>query len=231
MVKNLAIIPARSGSKRIKDKNIATLGGVPLLSIAIRHAMGSGLFDRIYVSTDSRRYADLAVGEGAWVPFLRDSYADEFSGIAQVVLHEIGRIEAFLHNSVDVAAILQPTCPFCTADTIRHVNEAFRRDNAEMMTACFPYVAGNPWWAFRLSGSSEADFLFGSPEKSRSQDLPTVYCPTGAVSFAKVSALRLSPTAYGPGRKFCPVSWKEGFDIDTPEDLELARALAATSHA
>ena len=231
MVKRLAIIPARSGSTRIKDKNIAVGGGTPLRTLAVRHAMEGGLFDRIYVSTDSPQYADLARSEGAWIPFLRDSLADEFSGVAQVVAHEVGRIESFLEDSVDVVATLQPTSPFCTGETIRSVNAAFERENAEVMTACFPYAAGNPWWAFRLTDTMEAEFLRGSPEAARSQDLPAVYCPTGAVWFAKVDALKRRPSAYGPGRKFCPVTWKEGLDIDSPDDLEIARALAGASHA
>lgn len=70
-MKNLAIIPARSGSKRLKDKNIKLLNGKPLLAYTIESARESGLFDEIMVSTDSEKYAEIARQWGANVPFLR----------------------------------------------------------------------------------------------------------------------------------------------------------------
>ena len=71
---NLAIIPARSGSKGLKDKNIKLLNGKPLLAYTIEAARESGLFDEIMVSTDSQEYADIAKQWGANVPFLRSTF-------------------------------------------------------------------------------------------------------------------------------------------------------------
>ena len=72
-MKNIAIIPARSGSKGLKDKNIKNLCGKPLLSYSIRAAEESKVFDEIMVSTDSERYAAIAKDYGASVPFLRSN--------------------------------------------------------------------------------------------------------------------------------------------------------------
>ena len=60
----------------------------------------------------------------------------------------------------------------------------------------------------------------------RSQDLETVYCPSGAIWIAEVAALQASRSFYGPGHRFWPMDWRAAVDIDTPEDLALARALA-----
>ena len=70
-MKNIAIIPARSGSKGLKDKNIKKLNGKPLMAYSIEAARESNLYDCIHVSTDSELYADIAIQYGAEVPFLR----------------------------------------------------------------------------------------------------------------------------------------------------------------
>ena len=70
-MKNIAIIPARSGSKGLPDKNIKILNGVPLIAYSIKAALDSGVFDTVMVSTDSEKYAEIARNYGAEVPFLR----------------------------------------------------------------------------------------------------------------------------------------------------------------
>lgn len=225
MVRNLAIIPARSGSKRIPDKNIHPFAGKPLLAWSVGHALESGVFDRVYVSTDSERYAEIAREHGAWVPFLRDAGADDFSSVAQVVLRELDRIEAHEGVRYDNVAVIQPTCPLCSSATIRDAYEEFLRRGTDMMIPCFPFSYGNPWWAFEMTQEGRGRFLFDTPDKSRSQDRPQLYCPTGAIVFAKTAAFRANPSPYGEGRSFYPISWEQGFDIDEPQDLVMGETL------
>ena len=71
-MRNIAIIPARSGSKGLKDKNIKELNGKPLMAYTIEAALESGIFDCVHVSTDSEKYAEIGRQFGADVPFLRD---------------------------------------------------------------------------------------------------------------------------------------------------------------
>ncbi len=66
---------------------------------------------------------------------------------------------------------------------------------------------------------------------TRSQDLPPVFCPSGAIWIASVAPLQKSLTFYGPGHTFWPMDWRAGIDIDTPDDLNLARALATLAPA
>ena len=72
-MRNIAVIPARSGSKGLKDKNIKELCGKPLLAYSVEAALKTGIFDRVHVSTDSTVYQQIAVKYGADVPFLRSS--------------------------------------------------------------------------------------------------------------------------------------------------------------
>ena len=85
-MKNLAIIPARAGSKRIPKKNIKNFLGKPIITYSIENALNSGLFDEVMVSTDSEEVAEIAKKYGAKVPFLRsEKTSNDFAGLFEVV--------------------------------------------------------------------------------------------------------------------------------------------------
>ena len=91
-MKNLAVITARSGSKGLKDKNIKLLNGKPLMAYTIEAALESGMFEEVYVSTDSQKYAQIAIEHGASVPFLRtEENATDSASSWDTVAEEIGR--------------------------------------------------------------------------------------------------------------------------------------------
>ena len=77
--KNIAVIPARGGSKRIPKKNILELNGLPMIAFTIQAALKSKLFDKVVVSTDDQEIADVSKEYGAEIPFMRDKYADDHS--------------------------------------------------------------------------------------------------------------------------------------------------------
>jgi CMP-N-acetylneuraminic acid synthetase len=117
--KFLAIIPARSGSKELKDKNIKPFCGKPLIEYSIEVAKESGIFDYIFLSTDSENYAEIAKKCGIAVPFMRpkeiakdNSPADEYIFHAIESLMKIGKV-------FDYFILLQPTSPLRTADDIK----------------------------------------------------------------------------------------------------------------
>ena len=115
---NLAIIPARSGSKGVIDKNIRELNGKPLMEYSIEVAMKSKCFDEVMVSTDSEKYADIARRCGAKVPFLRSTEnSSEWAtswGVVREVLNRY-REQGILFEMV---TLLQPTSPLRTANDI-----------------------------------------------------------------------------------------------------------------
>jgi len=113
--KFLAIIPARSGSKGIKDKNIRSFCGKPLIYYTIKEAKKSKFLDRIIVSTDSEKYADIAKKYGAEVPFLRpDELARDKSLIVDVVIDLLKNLEIRENYKPDYVVLLQPTSPLRT---------------------------------------------------------------------------------------------------------------------
>ena len=227
MVRNLAIIPARSGSKRVIDKNIRPFAGRPLMAWIIDAARTSGVFERVYVSTDSEKYADIARACGAWAPFLRDGLMDDHSPLAQVACHELLRVERETGMCYDNVAILQPTCPLFLSEDVHAVYERFVSSKADSAMTCFPFEHCNPWWAFRLADSGIADYVLDSQIDSRSQDREPLYCPTGALGIARTAIFKTDPIGVMRRCSFIPVSWESGFDIDSESDFATAEALFA----
>jgi len=115
----IALIPARSGSKRVKGKNIKSLNGHPLMAYTISAAIESKVFTDIIVSTDSEEYAEIAKYYGASVPFLRPSeYASENSPDIEWVSFTLQRLKQMGKNYSHFS-ILRPTSPFRKAETIK----------------------------------------------------------------------------------------------------------------
>jgi CMP-N-acetylneuraminic acid synthetase len=223
MVKNIAIIPARSGSKRVKDKNIYPFNGKPLMAWTIETALNSGVFDKVMVSTDSEKYAQIAKNYGAWVPFLRDSVCDDFSTIGDVITYTLKQLKERLGLEFDNVASMQATCPLCTSQIVKDTYKDFVKNGSTTTITCFPFNFMNPWWAFKMD-DGKADFILSSPQKSRSQDNPQLYCPTGMVSFSKIN-INTEPVV-----KYHPVDWKYAVDIDNYEDIDFANVVFEFLH-
>lgn len=116
---NVAVIPARGGSKRIPGKNLKPFAGRPIISYSIAAALESGLFDRVIVSTDDEAIAALALAHGAEVPFLRPPrLADDFTGTGAVVAHAL---QWLLDRGTELcyACCIYATAPFLTAAALR----------------------------------------------------------------------------------------------------------------
>ena len=96
---NIAIIPARGGSKRIPLKNIKDFNGKPIIAYSIEKAIESGLFDKVVVSTDSEKIAKVAEDFGAEIPFLRPpEISDDFTNINKVISHTLNNIDTDNYN-------------------------------------------------------------------------------------------------------------------------------------
>ena len=116
---NVAIIPARGGSKRIPDKNIKPFSGKSIIAYSIETAKISGLFDRIIVSTDSQKIAHIAKKYGAEVPFMRpQKLSDDFTPTAPVLLHTLKWLE---ENGVspNYVCCIYATAPFVQPDYLK----------------------------------------------------------------------------------------------------------------
>ena len=223
--RRIAIIPARGGSKRLPRKNVLEFGGRPMLAWSVEAALQSRAFDRVIVSTEDSDIARLAVSAGAEVPFLRKDFYDDVTPVSTVTIATLDQVRKTLSEQYETVVQLMANCPLRRANDINAALEAFDAAAAQFQISCVRFDWRNPWWAFKRDSAGAGEWLFEDAPQRRSQDLPQLYCPTGAIWVADTTALEREGTFYGPGHRFEPIDWHSAVDIDDAEDLAFARAV------
>ena len=227
----IAIILGRGGSKRIPRKNILDFAGKPMIAWTIEAARASGRFDRVCVSTDSEEVAAVSRAFGAEVPFLRTEAADDNAPASEATLSALKQAEAYFGEEYDVVAQLMANCPLRGAAEIVDALDHFATVKPDAQISCFRYGWMNPWWAAELGDGGQPSFKFPEALKARSQDLPPLYCPTGALWIAQTTAFKTNRSFYGGNSIFHPMPWMSAMDIDDYEDLEMALACREILHS
>ena len=227
--RRIAIIPARGGSKRIPKKNITDFNGLPMIAWTIKAAEESKLFDRILVSTDDPTIAEVAINAGAEVPFLRINCADDYSTVSAATICALHQAMDYWQEEYNVVIQLMANCPLRTSEDIKTLVSVFEIEDRTAQISCFEYGWMNPWWAATINDDGRPTQIFSETLTKRSQDLPKLYCPTGAIWVSTVKALVTYQTFYSPNHTFEPISLKSAMDIDNYEDLEIANALVVAS--
>jgi len=220
----VAIIPARGGSKRIPHKNIVDFNGKPLIAWTIEAAQKAGIFDAIVVSTDSEEIAEVSKAYGAEVPFLRDQKADDFSPVSEAIIRTIEQLES-VGRTYDLVVQLFAVCPLRSSDEILESLEFFFERKAPLLVSCFKFVGMNPYWAIKLDDQFKGERLFNEITM-RSQDIPELFSPTGAIWIGEIDTLKKEGTFFGKDQIFWEIDWISGIDIDDNKDLKLAAALS-----
>lgn len=224
MNRRIAIILARGGSKRLPRKNILEIGGKPMLAWTVSAAIESGCFERVLVSTDDDEIAEIGRRFGADVPFLRESAADDQASSSEATQAALVQAEAHWEARYLCVAQLMANCPLRTAADICNAMRDFDQSNAPSQISAFRFGWMNPWWAARLASDRQPDYLFPRARLSRSQDLPPLYCPSGALWIASREAFDASGSFYMPGHVMHPMDWVSAMDIDDEDDLRMAQA-------
>jgi len=225
----LAVVPARGGSKRIHRKNLRCLEGKPLLAHTVEAALHSGIFNRVIVTTDDPETAEVARRCGAEVPFLRDpGLADDYVPVSAATVDALQRLDpsgsAFAH-----VCQLMPNCPLRTAGDILDSHAQFVHTGADSQLSVVRYGWQNPWWAMRRDERFLLEPLFENALTQRSQDLPELFCPTGAIWWARSEALRREGTYHMAGGTGWEIPWTRGIDIDTEADWTVAEVIMKTA--
>jgi pseudaminic acid cytidylyltransferase len=221
---NVAIIPARGGSKRIPDKNIKPFLGKPIIAYSIETAKISGLFDRIIVSTDSQTIAHTAKEYGAEVPFMRPkNLSDDFTPTAPVLLHALKWMSENEVRSNYVCCIYA-TAPFIQPD---YIKKGLGLIMSKRVSSVFS-VSTFPFSIFRALNISDAGYLkmfWSEHELTRSNDLPEAYYDAG--QFYWLDSKKFLKTKKIYTGDALPVILPRCLvqDIDTPEDWETAELM------
>lgn len=223
-MKHIAIILARGGSKRLPRKNILDFHGKPMLAWTIEAALQSAQYEHVIVSTDDLEIAEIARSFGAEVPFLRDSAADDIAPSSEATLATLRQAEQHWGEQFDAVSQLMANCPLRDAEDITAAVQNFINQGAESQICSFRFGWMNPWWAARVDEQGKPDYLFPEARVARSQDLPPLYCPSGAIWVARVPVFKAAKSFYSPKHIFHSLSWMSAMDIDDAEDLEMAKA-------
>lgn len=228
-MKILAIIPARGGSKRLPGKNIRILGGKPLIAWTIEPAIQSGLFCDVLVSTDDPAIADVAKHYGAIVPWLRpEELATDTAGSVEVALHAIDWYEAN-QEPLDGIALLQPTSPFRSRESIKDSVMLFQANNGRSLTS-FKLAESHPSWCFKIRKNQLIPFQGWNETNKRSQDLETAYVTDGSIYMTSPYELKANHSFLNSHTiPYIIKTTRESIDIDTEDDWIAAEKLLANS--
>jgi len=219
-----AVIPARSGSKRLPGKNLRRLGSLSLVGHAVASAREAATVSRFVVSTDSAEIADEARRHGAEPPFMRPAElaTDDVPNV-QVLQHAVRWLEASERIRADVIVTLQPTSPFRRgADidrVVRKVLEA-RADSAQTVKpACY-----RPVFMSTLDGDRVMP-LFPDGHELRRRDAPPAYQPSGAVYATRYDVLMKQGRITGDDNRAIVMGFEASISIDTEWDFKLAELI------
>ena len=226
---NIAIIPARGGSKRIPKKNIKSFFGKPMIQWAIEAAQESNIFDQIIVSTDDETIAAISKDLGALVPFKRSqALSDDYTNTTDVIADACQwAIDAGLN--VEIVCCLYATAPFVRTDDLI---EAYRIINASDWQYVFSVAEySSPIFrSFQQTDTQGVKMFFPEHFESRSQDLPQALYDAGMFYMGRTDAwlqrLKIFENHSFPLK--IP-SWRVQ-DIDTPEDWVRADQMAKYIH-
>ena len=217
-MKNLAIIPARGGSKRIPRKNIKNFLGKPIIAYSIEIALQSGLFDEIMVSTDDDEIAKIAIQYGAKVPFMRSAKAaDDYATITDVI-NEVLNMYCKNNQRFDNICCILATSPLIT---VEQLSSAYHKLIAsDILTSIYPIVP----FSYPIQRSLKMDkdgyvkMNFPKHATTRSQDLEIMYHDAGAFYWHKVKSWKTGELVKG-GFVLDEINVQ---DIDTENDWKLA---------
>jgi N-acylneuraminate cytidylyltransferase len=229
----VALIPARSGSERVRDKNIRPLSGHPLLAYAIGAARDAGIFDRVVCSTDSGKIAEVAQRYGAETPFLRPKeLATSTSPDIEWITHALAQLD----DHYDVFAIVRATNPFRGGDTLRRGFEQLLATPEADSIRAVELVKQHPGKMWIVEGRTMRPLLDQSHldvawHAGQYQALPPIYVQNSALEIAWTRVV--SRTGTREGKVVAPFYTEgyEGFNIDDEDDWERARRLLDRSDA
>jgi pseudaminic acid cytidylyltransferase len=220
----VAIIPARGGSKRIPLKNIKVFAGKPMIAHSIQTLQGTGVFDRIIVSTDSDQVARVAQQYGAEVPFIRPrELADDHTPTSPVLAHAVESLQAAGYT-VDYFCCLYAAAPMAHPEYIRQGFDLIREKKVTSVfsVTSFPFPI---FRALKMTESGHLQMFWPEHELTRSQDLPHAYHDAGQFYWLETKTFLERQRIYASDAMPVILPRHLVQDIDTPEDWQRAELM------
>jgi len=220
----VAIIPARSGSKRIPGKNIKPFAGKPIIAYSIKAAKATGLFSRIIASTDSDEIAEVAKSFGAEAPFMRPTeLADDHTGTVPVLLHALTWLKDH-GNLPEYFCCIYPTAPFLRSQDLEKGFELVREKDAVIAfsVTTFPYPI---FRALNVDNKGRIKMLWENHKDTRSNDLPETYHDAGQFYWAHTERFMQEKELFSVDTVPVVLPRYLVQDIDTHEDWKTAELM------
>lgn len=220
--RSIAVIPARSGSKRIPDKNIKLFCGIPMIEMTIQKLISMHIFDDVIVSTDSEKIRDLSLGAGAIVPFLRSKkLSDDYTPTVPVIADCVRRIDNL--DEIQFVCCVYPCTPLLEVHDIKRGLQKLMSSNANY---CYPVLKYAHPTQRRLSSDANGHVTFAEPrhELTRTQDLQDYFHDSGQFYWGRKSAWVQERKMHTDAIVF-EIGKTNAIDIDDPDDWYLAEAI------
>lgn len=223
----IAVIPARSGSKSIKDKNLAELGSYPLIAYSIAAAKLANQIDRVIVSTDSQKYADIAKKFGAEVPFLRpETISSDKSTDFEFMKHTIEYLGSNENKKFEYLIHLRPTTPLRDPSELDNAIKLIksRKDATSLRSGHLSHESPFKWFQMNSDGfftSLNSDDMDLDKYNEPRQNFPEVFIPNGYIDIVRHSHIKERQVLHG--NKVLGFRTPHCVEIDSPEELDLLR--------
>ncbi len=218
----ICIIPARGGSKRIKNKNIKKINGVPLIGTVIKLAKQSKIFKRVIVSTDSEKISKIAKTYGAEVPFLRNKkLSNDYTPVYKVLVDAVKKLKL----KDEYIFCIYPTAIFIKKLQLIESFKKIKKTKANQICSIYKNVP-NPLRSFKMQGKYIKYFL-PKYQMKRSQDLPSIYTDAGTfVIYRRSALLKIRFNSLMPSKTtYYILKSNLGVDINTMDDFKKAKQL------
>ncbi len=219
-MRNIAVIPARGGSKRLPRKNIMDFLGRPIIAYTIEAARESGCFGRILVSTEDDEIADVAARWGAVVDRRDPALATDQARVTDVCLAVLDKEEKSGRSWTHLTC-LYATAPLRTVQDIRDTVGLLEDGVCDFAMAVTSYDL-QPHLALKFGADRGLDPMWPDLTRSRASDLPPLRVSNGSIYAVKADAFRRHPSFYGPTLRGHDMPRERSIDIDTGDDLALA---------
>tara|TARA_B110000967_G_C18660827_1_gene448066 strand:- start:76 stop:759 length:684 start_codon:yes stop_codon:yes gene_type:complete len=218
----ICIIPARSGSKRIKNKNIKKINNRAIISYTIKTAIKSKLFSRVIVSTDSKRIANIAISYGAEVPFFRSNkLSDDHTSTKDVIIDCIKNISS---EKTPYHFCIYPTASLLEVADLKKAFNKIKKKNFDFLVATSEFNY-SPLRAFKILNREVIKFNSEKYLYSRSQDIPRLIHDSGTFYIYKTKSLLVQKKSLPSKTTFYMLERLKSLDINYPEDLKFAKYL------
>ncbi len=223
----VAIIPARGGSKGLKNKNIYPVAGKPLLAWTIQQALASKSIERVFVTTDDPAIAEVASTYGSEVIIRPPELSGDKASSESAILHAVGVIERDYHIPIDIIVFLQATSPLRKPDDIDNAVQLFLKKGADSLISV-KKPDDLTLWESRAGKWESVNFDYRN--RGMRQDRPTQFIENGSIYIFKPETLAVFGNRIGEKLSAYEMEFWQTWEIDTLEEIDLIEYYITKKH-